>query len=122
MPWMNVTAEAPALNWPTNDNSSPTASRTTTQTTGTTGLADASVTHIKGISVGGSSATAVLNFYAHDGTTLLRSINAVGTLGTNLGGNIGLVEFSIPGGFSANVDAGVTANIFIDYEYEKNWA
>ena len=122
MPWMNVTAEAPALNWPTNVNDvGLAASRTTTQTTGTSGLADASLVTIKSVMIGASSAAAVLNFYAQDGTTLLRTINAVGTIATNLQGNIGAVEWDIQGGFACNVDAGVTANIFVQYEYKKKW-
>lgn len=119
MPWMNVTAEAPALNWPTNDNSSLAASRTTTKPTGGAGLSTAVLTRIVGVTIGPSSAAAELTFWNHDADTApvaIRTINAVGTLGTNLSGNTNQIEFTIKGGFSCNVATG-TVNVFVNYEY-----
>jgi hypothetical protein len=119
--WMHVTAVDPVKNWPTLDISSQGASRATAAPTGTSGLADAAVTKIKGVVIGSSNSTSVLTFYAHDGTTVLRTINATGVLATNLAGNTNWIEFEIPGGFAVTTDSGGGVDITIMFEYAKKW-
>lgn len=119
--YIQVTALNTEFQWPTRDNSGvPANSRTGTMPTGNAGLARAIKTTIKGIQLatgGGVSHDAcIVSFYAHDGTTLLRSINTPQISATNMRINISSCEFTVLGGFSVTTDSASTVNFFVEYD------
>lgn len=116
MPFLHVNAAATDT-WPTGDNSSRTASRSTTA--GGSDQTAQGYTRIHSVQLGPSSSAGTLTIQAFDGSTLIREV----VLDT--AGNIGAwisppLKIDFPGGFSANVTSGGGVDCYIDYEYSPS--
>ncbi len=115
--WMYVGANT-TVYWPGKSLATRASSQTTTA--GDSQTANAGVTTILSVQTGSTHTSGALTFYAHDGTTVLRTMASAGVAAGKMNDNTNYVPWSIQGGFSvANTTSGGAVEVYIQYEYDE---